>query len=54
MIGFRDYLRKHPDVVDQYAKIKKEGVKMALGDGKKYRKFKEEFIEDVFQPKQTN
>jgi len=49
MIGFRDHLLKHPDVVKQYIKIKKEGVKKALGDGEIYRKHKEKFIEDILK-----
>ncbi|NQU78093.1 GrpB family protein [Candidatus Falkowbacteria bacterium] len=49
MIGFRDYLLKHPDTIEQYIKIKKEGVKKALGDGEKYRKYKEKFIENILR-----
>ncbi|MDD5181772.1 MAG: GrpB family protein [Candidatus Nanoarchaeia archaeon] len=49
MIGFRDYLLKHPEAVEQYVKIKKEGVKKALGDGEKYRKHKEEFIQNILR-----
>jgi len=49
MIGFRDYLLKHPHSVEQYVKIKKEGVKKALGDGEKYRKHKEKFIENILR-----
>jgi GrpB-like predicted nucleotidyltransferase (UPF0157 family) len=49
IIGFRDYLLKHPDAVEQYVKIKKEGVKKALGDGEKYRKHKERFIQNILK-----
>ena len=49
IISFRDYLLKHPDAVEQYVKIKKEGVKKALGDGEKYRKHKEKFIENILR-----
>jgi len=49
MCGFRDYLLKHPDIVKQYIKIKKEGVKKAQGDGEKYRKHKEKFIETILK-----
>src|SRR3989344_7803427 len=49
IISFRDYLLKHPDAVEQYVKIKKEGVKKALGDGEKYRKHKEKFIEHILR-----
>jgi len=49
IIDFRDYLLKHPDAVEQYIKIKKEGVKKALGDGEKYRKHKERFIRNILK-----
>tara|TARA_Y100001970_G_scaffold239994_1_gene302385 strand:- start:460 stop:1002 length:543 start_codon:yes stop_codon:yes gene_type:complete len=49
MIGFRDYLLQHQEVVEQYVNIKKEGVKKALGDGEKYRKHKEKFIENILK-----
>lgn len=49
IIGFRDYLLKHPEAVEQYDKTKKEGVKKALGDGEKYRKYKEEFIQNILE-----
>ena len=49
IIGFRNYLLKYPDAVEQYVKIKKEGVKKALGDGEKYRKHKEKFIENILK-----
>lgn len=47
IIGFRNYLLKHPKLAEQYASIKKEGVKKAWGDGEKYRKHKEKFIRNV-------
>ena len=49
MIGFRDYLLKHPEAVEQYIKIKKEGVKKALGNGEIYKKHKEKFIENILR-----
>jgi len=49
IIGFRNHLLKHTDAVEQYVKIKKEGVKKSLGDGEKYRKHKEKFIEDILR-----
>lgn len=49
IIGFRDYLLKHPSDAVKYAKIKKEAVKEAQGDGVKYRKYKEKFITDIFE-----
>lgn len=47
MIGFRDYLLKHPDAVKRYAVLKKEGVKIARGVGEEYRKHKEAFIQSA-------
>ncbi len=47
IIGFRDYLLKNPDVVKKYIEIKKEAIKKSLGDGKKYRKYKEKFIKNI-------
>ncbi len=49
MIGFRDYLLRHPEDVERYAKIKKEAVKKAFGDGKKYRRYKEKFIQNILK-----
>jgi glutamate racemase len=49
MIGFRDYLLCHPDTVKLYANIKKQGVKVAEGDGEKYRKYKEKFIKNIIK-----
>src|SRR3989338_118462 len=49
LIGFRDYLLKNPDTIEQYVQIKREGVKKAHGDGEKYRKHKEKFIKNIFR-----
>jgi len=49
IIGFRDYLLKHSEAVEQYIKIKIEGVKKAFGDGEKYREHKEKFIKDILK-----
>jgi GrpB-like predicted nucleotidyltransferase (UPF0157 family) len=49
MIGFRDYLLKHPKTVEQYIKIKKEGVKKAVGNGEVYKKYKEKFIKNILK-----
>ena len=49
IIGFRDYLLGHPEAVQQYIQVKKEAVKKALGDGKKYRKYKEKFIKNILK-----
>ena len=39
-IVFRDYLRNNNKERDKYAKIKREAVKHAKGEGKKYREYK--------------
>jgi GrpB-like predicted nucleotidyltransferase (UPF0157 family) len=49
IIGFRDYLLKNPDVIKKYIKIKKKLIKKSLGDGEKYRKYKEKFIENILE-----
>ena len=49
MIAFRESLLKHSELVEQYVKIKKEGFKKALGNGEKYRKHKEKFIENILR-----
>lgn len=49
LIGFRDYLLQHPKAAAQYAEIKKAGVQVAQGDGEKYRKHKEEFIQRILR-----
>lgn len=53
MIGFRDYLRAHPDDAKKYAEIKEVAAKavadLATKDEmkEKYREMKREFIEDI-------
>lgn len=46
-ISFRDYLREHKDLRDEYSRIKKEGAKIAKGNGKKYMDYKNKFIETI-------
>jgi GrpB-like predicted nucleotidyltransferase (UPF0157 family) len=46
-IVFRDYLRNHDKERDKYAKIKKEAVRQAKGEGKKYREYKHKFLESL-------
>lgn len=41
LIGFRDFLRSHPEEAARYAAIKKEAVEIAKEDGEAYRKMKE-------------
>ncbi len=42
-----DYLSKHPESVKEYSRVKQEAVNHANGDGKKYRAFKGEFLEEL-------
>ncbi len=48
-IGFRDYLKSHPDVAKEYATIKKQAAIDANHDGEKYRKFKESIIQKIIE-----
>ncbi|MEI6731458.1 MAG: GrpB family protein [archaeon] len=48
-IAFRDYLRKNKKAIDAYAKIKKDAVKYAAGDGQKYRDYKENCIRKLMK-----
>lgn len=41
LVGFRDYLRSHPEEAREYAEIKMAAALEADEDGKKYRKLKE-------------
>lgn len=49
IIMFRNYLKKHPELIEKYAKIKKAAVKKARGKGEIYRKQKEKFIKSVLK-----
>lgn len=46
-IVVRDYLRKHRDACEEYARVKKEAIKYAKGEGKEYRKYKRAFLERI-------
>jgi GrpB-like predicted nucleotidyltransferase (UPF0157 family) len=47
LIGFRDYLRHHPEAAEEYAEIKKNAVKEANQDGERYRALKKPLFEKV-------
>ena len=47
LISFRDYLKRHPEAVQQYEHIKKEAVRKAHGEGEIYRKHKQKFIKYI-------
>lgn len=45
LIGFRDYLRTHPEAMQEYANVKKQAAEIANQDGDQYRKMKEPIIQ---------
>ena len=45
--AFRDYLRKHRELVKEYERVKKEAVKKANGNKEIYLKAKSKFINSV-------
>lgn len=47
LIGFRDYLKTHPEAVEEYAAIKKQAASMANQDGERYRKMKEPIFQKI-------
>lgn len=47
VLAVRDYLIKHPDQLKKYAWIKKEAVRYAKGEGKKYREYKDSFLKRI-------
>lgn len=46
-IAVRDFLRKHPEEIMLYEKIKKKAVKIANGNGEIYRKFKDDYLKGL-------
>ena len=42
-----DYLKNHLEDAKEYAKIKKDAVKCAKGEGERYRKYKNKFIQRI-------
>jgi GrpB-like predicted nucleotidyltransferase (UPF0157 family) len=47
LVGFRDYLRDHPEEVQEYADLKKHAVVEANQDGNRYRKLKEPMFQKI-------
>ncbi len=47
MIAVRDYLNQHKDEAKKYSLIKKNAVKYAGGDGKRYRKYKDAYLKKL-------
>lgn len=46
-IAFRDYLRSHENVRDQYYDLKKKLSEVEVRDGNEYNKLKKEFIQEI-------
>lgn len=46
-IGFRDYLRHHPEELQEYAELKKQAALEANHEGDRYRKVKEPMFEKI-------
>ena len=44
---FRDFLIGNPSEIKKYEEIKKEAIRLAKNDGKKYRSYKNEYIDDT-------
>jgi len=47
MLAVRDYLRKNPKAIKEYERVKKEAIKHAKGEGKKYREYKKSFLQKI-------
>ncbi len=45
--GFRDYLRTHPEAVEEYAALKQSAANSANHDGTQYRKLKEPIFQKI-------
>ncbi len=48
-IVFRDYLIIHDKERKRYAEVKKEAVKYAKGESRKYRKYKDKFLRNLMK-----
>lgn len=47
LIGFRDYLKDHPEALQEYADLKKKAAQEANHVGQQYRKLKEPMFEKI-------
>lgn len=47
LLGFRDYLKRNPDMVREYAELKMVAAREADNNGEKYRDLKAPFIEKI-------
>lgn len=50
LIHFRDYLRTHPEAVQEYAELKKQAALEANQKGELYRKIKEPIFKKINEP----
>lgn len=53
LIGFRDFLRTHPEEVREYAELKRKAALEANHEGEKYRKMKEPMFKRARKKKQS-
>lgn len=49
LIEFRDYLRTHPEALQEYAELKQRAVHEANQDGEMYRKIKDPIFRKILQ-----
>lgn len=54
MLGFRDYLRHHPEAVEEYGEIKKRAAAEANHEGEIYRQMKEPIIKKINSLRNNN
>lgn len=47
LIAFRDYLRHHPEAVQEYAALKQQAAQEANDDGRRYRQLKEPMFKKI-------
>ena len=48
-LSFRNYLRMHPEAVEEYGRIKSEGAKLYPYDIDSYIEYKSSFIESIYK-----
>jgi GrpB-like predicted nucleotidyltransferase (UPF0157 family) len=51
MLTFRDYLKNHPEAMQEYADLKKKSANIVEEDGKKYRDLKDPFFKKILNKK---
>jgi GrpB-like predicted nucleotidyltransferase (UPF0157 family) len=49
LLLFRDYLRAHPNVAKEYAKLKKEAAELANENGPEYRRLKAHIFKQILE-----